>query len=326
LFGLFLPWLSNPAFAGENTANEPVVTLTVPANGDENFPPNGSFWLYGKNLDSLPQSVAMPTGYGPAEVPPWEENVELTELWREPRRAQWRQDSGQRRLRALTEGLDSLALVNVNSGLGVEIEVSSYEAVYRPTLRFAANGAPIERAVDNVFDLLVVRPVERLEPDTDYALLSNGNLSVFSTGSLDDLTAPDWGGIEGVRHLGNENTTYTLSSASDDSPFPVRVELYRGEARNPRLRQFALVATRSVTGRLSPLNRDCIFARAVDVAGNYTDLLPCYPYPPPPEVEVEEESAMGCNVARSASSRSSGWPFLLIGALLVRRFAKRDMT
>jgi hypothetical protein len=326
LLGLILSWVSNPAFAGDNMAGQPVLTLTVPANGDTNFPLNGSFWLYGKNLDSWPQEVTIPTGYAGAEVPPWETNTELTDLWREPRRAQWRRNNGQRRLRTLTDGLEGISLVLVSSGLGVEIEVSTYGAVYRPPLRFTADGLPIERALDNVFDLLVVTPLERLEPDTEYALLANGSLSVFSTGQLDDTTAPDWGGIEDVKHLGERNTIYTLTSAGDDFSFPVRVELYRGQARSPRLRQFALVGSRPVTGRLSPLNRDCIFTRAVDVAGNYTDLFPCYPYPEPPEVELEEETMFGCNVAGVLPTRISGWLLILLGTMFSRRIVTRDMT
>ena len=315
----------NLALAGDNSESSYALTLTVPANGDDNFPLNGNLWLYGKKLDLLPQEVMLPDGYGVEEVPPWEQNPDVSELWREPRRAQWRRSSVQRRLRTLSEGIEGVALVRVDSGIGVAVELSTYGAVYRPPLRFAADGTPIERAVDNVYDLLVANPLESLEPETDYALLVNGDLSVFTTAQVDDITPPEWAGIEEVTHLGDENTVYTLASAADDFSFPVMVELYRGEARSPRLRQFALVGTRPVTGRLSPLNQDCIFARSVDVAGNYTDLLPCYPYPDPPEEEVVEETFLGCGVVDSSPNKGSKWSLVLLAALLVR-VCKENMT
>lgn len=296
------------------------LSVSVPADGDESFPTNGELWLMGRDLSDWPQQVVVPAGFPrDSAVAPWEKNPDLQDLWRAPRRARWREDNTRARLKKLVGPGHGIALVESETGRGVGLQISLFPASYRPPLTpgEAQEGAKA-RAAKNVYNLLVVHPAETLKPLTDYALIANGELVKFNTSAGPDTTAPVWEGLLEIRHEGDHNSVYEINPTQDDSPFPVRIEIYRGNVKNVKLRQYALVESGFQTGRLSPFNESCVFAKAVDVAGNATDMLPCFAFPPLPETEAPSEpSRWACTSTPHQKGRIGG--LALFSILLFRR-------
>jgi hypothetical protein len=298
------------------------LSVSVPADGDEAFPINGELWLMGRDLSDWSQQVVRPAGFprGSAQAP-WEKNPDLHDLWRAPRRVRWHEDNTRSRLKKLVNPGDGIALVESETGRGVDLQISLFPVSYRPPLTpgEAQEGAKA-RAAKNVFELLVVHPTAALKPLTDYALIANGELVNFNTSAGPDTTAPVWGGLSEIRHEGDHNSVYEANPIQDDSPYPVRIEIYRGEVKTVKLRQYALVEKRFQTGRLSPFNESCVFAKAVDVAGNATDMLPCFAFPPLPEPAAEPT---GGACASAPLNRYKPGFLGLFSLLLLRRKKRR---
>ena len=293
----------------------PDFSASVPASGDENFPINGQLWLFGRDLDEWPQDVVLPQGFKKGDHrPPWEKNPELKKIWREPRRVRWHEDSLRGRLRDLVENGEGIALVHAKTGKGIPFTTEVFSVAHRPPLsRGEETDSLEEKDTKNGYQLLIIQPQEDLDRSTEYALVANGELVTFTTAVGPDREAPTWEGIAEIRHEGENNSVYETFPVADNSPFPARVEIYRGKTENVQLRQFALVGRTFQTGRLSPFNTGCVFAKATDVAGNSTEMLPCFDFPPIPEFTTEE-SGGGCT---SSSAQYSPW-LLLTGLVLLR--------
>jgi hypothetical protein len=291
------------------------LSLSVPADGDEVFPTNGEFWLTGRDLSKWPQQVVLPNGFPKNSTQaPWEKNPDLRDLWREPRRVRWREDNLRARLKNLVGPGEGIALVEAQTGIGLALRTTLFPVSFRPPLTPGeAQENAKARAAKNVFEMLVVRPEKTLKPLTNYALIANGELVNFSTSTGPDTSPPEWEGLSEIRHEGEYNSVYEVNPASDDSPYPVRVEIYRGEIKNVKLRQYALVEKRFQTGRLSPFNESCVFAKAVDVAGNATEMLPCFAFPPLPE--AEEPQKRGCSSTSLKTSKAWTWILAVFGLL-----------
>jgi len=294
---------------------EPDFSESIPASGDEAFPTNGSLWIYGKDLQQWPHQINIPAGFREGPIrPPWEKNPDLRDLWREPRRVRWREDALRARLKGLVAPGDGIAIVESATGKGIPYSSSFFPVAYRPPLTPGeAQEGTKARTEKNVFELLVVQPEGPLKANTDYALVANGTLVTFSTADGPDRVPPIWDGIAEIRHEGEHNSVYEAHPVEDNSPYPARIEIYRGELKNVKLRQFALVGDSFRTGRLSPFNQSCIFAKAVDVAGNETQMLPCFDFPPLPESE-DLSGKSGC----SSAPEKSRYPWLLAALLLFK--------
>ena len=293
----------------------PVLSVSVPASGDESFPTNGDLWLMGRNMKHWPQEVVLPKGFPrQGTKAPWEKNPDVRDLWREPRRKRWREDNRKAQLKMLVGPGEGIALVEAATGKGVLLTTTLFPVAYRPPLTpgEAQEGAKA-RASKNVLDLIVVHPEEPLKPSTDYALIANGELVAFNTATGPDTTPPEWEGLSDIRHEGQHNSVFEVNPAIDNSPFPVRVEIYRGEIKNVKLRQFALVEKNFQIGRLSPFNESCVFAKVVDVAGNATEMLPCFAFPPLPEKESAETGICSSTKAKPSLSLVLSFLLLLVG-------------
>jgi MYXO-CTERM domain-containing protein len=303
---------------------EPRFTASVPASGDEAFPTNGSLWIYGRELQDWPRQAALPTGFGEEDsLAPWEKNPELNDLWREPRRVRWREDALRARLKKLVAPGEGIAIVESAEGVGIPLSTKMFPVSYRPPMTPGeAQEHAKARAAKNVFELLIIKPEQPLKANTDYALIANGDLVTFSTGAGPDEEAPAWEGILEIRHEGEHNTVYEAHPVEDNSPYPVRIEIYRGKRTNVKLRQFALVGDAFQTGRLSPFNQSCVHAKAIDVAGNETDMLPCFEYPPLPESE-EPTSKSGCSSTQTPTR--GPWLFGLLILLRGRRSRRQGL-
>jgi len=293
----------------------PDFSASIPASGDEDFPINGQLWLFGRDLDEWPQDVMLPTGFKSGDHrPPWVKNPELKDIWREPRRVRWHEDARRSRLRELVGSGEGIALVKADSGQGISFTTEVFSVAHRPPLsRGETEGGNAEQMGKISYQLLIIKPNSDLERSTDYALIANGELVTFSTSDVPDREAPSWEGLSEIRHEGENNSVYETHPIEDNSPFPARVEIYRGERENVQLRQFALVGRSFQTGRLSPFNTGCVFAKAVDVAGNATEMLPCFEFPPIPDFNTSEEKG-ACSSTRQTPS---GW-LALIGLVLFR--------
>jgi len=301
---------------------EPDFSASVPASGDEAFPTNGELWIYGRDLRDWPHQSSIPTGFkGSVTKAPWEKSPELKDLWREPRRIRWREDALRARLKTLVAPGDGIAIVESNTGKGIQLSSSFFPVAYRPPLTPGeAQEGSQQRSTKNVFELLIIKPEAPLKANTNYALVANGELVTFTTADGPDHQAPVWDGLVEVRHEGEHNSVYEVHPVEDNSPYPVRIELYRGELKNVKLRQFALVGDNYQTGRLSPFNQSCIFTKAIDVAGNQTQMLPCFEFPPLPDSD-DGSSKSGCSTAKD-TGRS---PWLLSLLVLFRGRRSRDL-
>lgn len=298
-------------FFGGPALAAPDFSASVPASGDEEFPINGQIWLFGKQLDEWPSTVVQPTGFKAGDHrPPWEKNPELKDIWREPRRVRWHEDARRARLRELVNDGEGIALVVAETGKGIPFTTEVFSVAHRPPLSRGENSEAAEgKSTGHSYQLLILQPEEDLSRSTDYALVANGELVMFRTADTPDREAPQWEGISEIRHEGENNSIYETFPVEDNSPFPTRVEIYRGKKDNVQLRQFALVGPAYKTGRLSPFNTGCVFAKAVDVAGNATEMLPCFEFPPIPDFSSDEGKG-------SCSSTERSSPFLVLLALL----------
>ena len=192
--------------------------------------------------------------------------------------------------------------MEAESGKGIPFTTEIFSVAHRPPLsRGEHNEAQSNKASGTSYQLLTIQPAEDLSRSTDYALVANGELVMFRTSDTPDREAPTWEGISEIRHEGENNSIYETFPIADNSPFPARVEIYRGESENVQLRQFALVGQTYQTGRLSPFNTSCVFAKAVDVAGNATEMLPCFEFPPLPDFGGPEEKG-SCSTSPAPSS------------------------
>ena len=295
----------------------PDFTASVPASGDDSFPTNGSLWLYGRDLTDWPQEIQIPTGFPrQIEAAPWIKNPELNDLWREPRRVRWRKDHLRKRLKQLVPEGSGIALVESVSGKGISFSAEIFPVTHRPPLHTESQKDEVKSSPSkNSFELLIIRPETDLMPNTDYALVANGELVAFSTGPGADREPPTWEGITEIRHESENNSVYEANPVEDNAPFATRVEIYRGKEENVRLRQFALVGSEFKTGRLSPLNQSCVYAKAVDVAGNETEMLPCFKFPPVPNFNKSK----GKGACDSSNANLGLWTVFLAGLLIVRR-------
>ncbi|MEC7239725.1 MAG: hypothetical protein VXW32_00665 [Myxococcota bacterium] len=312
-FATALLFLGGAAFAA------PDFSASVPASGDENFPINGQLWLFGKDLDEWPSNAVLPSGFRAGDHrPPWEKNPELRDIWREPRRVRWHEDARRARLRELVSDGEGIALVEAENGRGIRFTSEIFSVAHRPPLsRGETSDAASGKTSGTSYQLLIIQPAQDLERSKEYALVANGELVMFRTSDTPDREAPTWQGISEIRHEGENNSIYETFPVEDNSPFPARIEIYRGESDNVQLRQFALVGQAYQTGRLSPFNTGCVFAKAVDVAGNATEMLPCFEFPPLPDFSSAEERG-SCS---SSATPSSGALILL--ALVGLRGRKR---
>jgi hypothetical protein len=277
----------------------------------------------GRDMKNWPQEVVQPEGFPQQGTKaPWEKNPDLRDLWREPRRKRWRADNRKAQLKMLVGPGEGIALVEAETGKGVLLTTTLFPVAYRPPLTpgEAQEGAKT-RASKNVFDMIVVHPEAPLKPSTDYALIANGELVSFNTAAGPDTIAPEWDGLVEIRHEGQHNSVFEVNPSKDNSPFPVRVEIYRGKITNVKLRQFALVEKNFQTGRLSPFNESCVFAKVVDVAGNATEMRPCFAFPPLPEKKNPEDSG-ACSSTQAKPNLIAGLLLLLFGRRSERRRSK----
>ena len=296
----------------------------MPASGDENFPINGQIWLFGRELTEWPSKVNRPNGFPKEDNrPPWIKNPDLKKIWREPRRVRWHETNRRERLRALVPPGEGIAIVEAETGRGIDFSSEIFPVAYRPPLSPGESGQTNKRAAaKNVFQLLVIQPKDDLKRETDYALVTNGELVLFTTANGPDREAPSWQGLSEIRHESENNSLYEAQPVTDNSPYPARVELYRGDIENLRLRQFALVGSGFQTGRLSPFNQGCVYAKAIDVAGNSTDMLPCFEFPPLPDWGPDS-SKSGCS--SSARHLPSQWAWgLILAAVLTARVRRKE--
>ena len=305
-------------FLFSSTASaEPDFNASVPASGDENFPINGELWLFGRDLSQWPSQMTRPNGFPKEDNrPPWVKNPDLQKLWREPRRVRWHETNRRERLRALVPPGSGIAVVEAETGRGIEFSSELFPVAYRPPLSPGEAGqSNTTSGANNVFQLLVIQPTEELKRQTDYALVTNGELVLFSTADGPDREAPSWDGLSEIRHESENNSLYEAQPVTDNSPYPARIELYRGNIEDLKIRQFALVGSSFQTGRLSPFSQGCIFAKAIDVAGNSTDMLPCFEFPPIPEWD-SGSSEGGC---ASSNRQADQWSFILLAMLVIAR-------
>ena len=153
----------------------PDFSASVPASGDENFPINGQLWLFGKYLDEWPSEVVLPSGFKAGDHrPPWEKNPELKDIWREPRRVRWHEDSRRARLRELVSDGEGIAIVEAESGRGIRFNSEVFSVAHRPPLsRGETSDAASDKATGTSYQLLIIQPAQDLERSTDYALATS---------------------------------------------------------------------------------------------------------------------------------------------------------
>ena len=192
--------------------------------------------------------------------------------------------------------------MKADTGKGIAFTTEVFSVAHRPPLsRGETDEAAADQASKITYQLLIIQPEEDLDRSTEYALVANGELVTFQTSDMPDREAPTWEGLSEIRHEGENNSVYETHPIEDNSPFPARVEIYRGKKENVQLRQFALVGRSFQTGRLSPFNTGCVFAKAVDVAGNATEMMPCFEFPPIPDFSTSDEKGACSSTPKTPS-------------------------